>query len=57
MKALLVLLSLCILHAEEGMWTINNFPADKVKAQYGFTPTKEWLDHVRLSAVRLAEGC
>jgi hypothetical protein len=57
MKTLLMLVSLCILHAEEGMWTFNNFPADKVKAQYGFTPTKEWLDHVRLSSVRLAEGC
>jgi hypothetical protein len=57
MKPLLLLLSLCILHAEEGMWTFNNFPSDKLKAKYGFSPTKEWLDHVRLSSVRLAEGC
>src|SRR5689334_1884665 len=57
MKLLLVLLSLCTLHAEEGMWTFNNFPADKVKAAYGFSPSREWLDHVRLSSVRLAEGC
>jgi hypothetical protein len=57
MKALLVLMSLFALRAEEGMWTFNKFPVDKVKAQYGFTPTKEWLDHVRLSSVRLAQGC
>lgn len=57
MKVLLLLLSLCVLHAEEGMWTFNKFPVDKVKAQYGFTPTKEWLDHVRQSSVRLAQGC
>src|SRR5829696_1294297 len=57
MKAFLLLLSLFVLRAEEGMWTFNKFPADKVKAQYGFTPTKEWLDHVRLSSIRLAQGC
>src|SRR5690242_6696602 len=57
MRALLLLLSMCLLHAEEGMWTFNNFPADKVKATYGFSPSKEWLDHVRLASVRLAEGC
>jgi V8-like Glu-specific endopeptidase len=43
--------------ADEGMWTFNNFPADKVKAKYGFAPTQEWLDHVRLSSVRIAGGC
>ena len=24
--------------AEEGMWTLNNFPADKIAAAYGFKP-------------------
>ncbi|MBI4816719.1 MAG: S46 family peptidase [Deltaproteobacteria bacterium] len=42
--------------ADEGMWTFDQFPADRVGA-YGFTPGKEWLDHVRLSAIRLAGGC
>jgi len=42
---------------DEGMWLTNDFPADKVAKQYGFTPTQEWLDHVRLSSVRLAGGC
>ncbi len=43
--------------ADEGMWTFNNFPSSKVKERYGFEPTKDWLDHVRLSAVRIAGGC
>jgi len=43
--------------ADEGMWTFNNFPSQKVKQKYGFEPSKEWLDHVRLSSVRLAQGC
>ncbi len=43
--------------ADEGMWTFNGFPSDQVKEKYGFTPDTEWLEHVRLSSVRLAEGC
>lgn len=43
--------------ADEGMWTYNNFPSAKVKTRYGFEPTQPWLDHVRLSSVRLAGGC
>lgn len=43
--------------ADEGMWTFNNFPSQKVKAKYGFEPTQQWLDHVRLSSARLAAGC
>jgi len=43
--------------ADEGMWTFNDFPADKVEKAYGFRPDQKWLDHVRLASVRLAEGC
>ena len=41
-------------HADEGMWTFDNFPAEKVANAYGFRPDQKWLDHVRLSSVRLA---
>ena len=43
--------------ADEGMWTFDNFPAAKVKAAYGVTIDKAWLDRVQASAVRLAGGC
>jgi len=43
--------------ADEGMWTYNNFPTQKVKDKYGFAPDQAWLDHVRLSSVRIAGGC
>lgn len=43
--------------ADEGMWTFNRFPSDKVAEKYGFKPSTEWLNQVRLSSVRLAEGC
>ncbi len=39
------------------MWTFNGFPTAKVAKSYGFTASKEWLDHVRLSSARLAGGC
>jgi len=42
--------------ADEGMWLYNAFPKNKVKAKYGFEPTQEWLDHVRLSSVRFNNG-
>jgi peptidase S46-like protein len=43
--------------ADEGMWLFNQFPKDLVKARYGFAPTDEWLEHVRLASVRIAGGC
>jgi hypothetical protein len=39
------------------MWTFDNFPSQKVEQRYGFRPTQAWLDHVRLSSARLAQGC
>jgi hypothetical protein len=39
--------------AEEGMWTFDDFPASRVKQAYGVNISPEWLDHVRLSTLRL----
>ncbi len=43
--------------ADEGMWTLDHFPSDRVEKLYGFRPDQKWLDHARLSAARLAHGC
>ena len=42
--------------AEEGMWTFDNPPVKQLKDKYNFVPDKAWLDHVRLSSVRLNDG-
>jgi hypothetical protein len=42
---------------DEGMWTFNAFPKERVNAKYGFLPSDAWLENVRLSSVRLAGGC
>src|SRR5271165_518717 len=42
--------------ADEGMWTFDNPPLKLLKDKYNFTPDKAWLDHVRLSSVRLNDG-
>jgi hypothetical protein len=42
--------------AEEGMWTLDNPPLKELKERYGFEPTKEWLEHIRLSSVRFNDG-
>src|SRR5258705_1870871 len=52
-----LILSGSLVRADEGMWTYNNFPADKVEKAYGFKPDQRWLDHLRLSSLRLARGC
>jgi hypothetical protein len=43
-------------NAEEGMWTFDNPPIKLLEKLYGFKPTQEWLDHIRLSSVRLNDG-
>src|SRR5467141_560236 len=44
------------LAADEGMWTFDNPPAKLLQEKYGFKPTKEWLDHLRLASVRFNDG-
>jgi len=60
MKRLLLVTLLAapaLTHADEGMWTFNDFPKAAVEKAYGFKVSDAWLDHLRLSSVRLAQGC
>jgi Peptidase S46 len=56
MRALWLLVGIAALApawADEGMWTFDNFPSEAVKQAYGVEVTPAWLDHVRLSTIRL----
>jgi hypothetical protein len=54
--AVWALLGISVSLADEGMWTFDNPPLKQLKERYGFEPTREWLDHVRLSSVRFNDG-
>ncbi len=54
--ALISIIGATIVRADEGMWLYNAFPSELVQKQYGFLPTQQWLDHLRLSSVRFNNG-
>jgi hypothetical protein len=54
--AFVSIFGLSSMKADDGMWTFDNPPSKQLKAKYGFEPTQEWLDHVRLSSVRFMDG-
>ena len=39
------------------MWTFENPPVAYFQEAYGFTPTQEWMDDIRKSALRFATWC
>lgn len=45
-----------LLPGEEGMWTFDNLPVKQMQEKYGFSPTPQWLEHLRLSSVRFNDG-
>jgi len=56
LPAALLLAAAPMLYAEEGMWTFDNPPLKQLADKYNFHPTQVWLDHLRLSSVRLNDG-
>jgi peptidase S46-like protein len=59
--SLIIIIAFCLIcvparFADEGMWTFDNPPLKQWKEKYGFEPSREWLDHARLSTARLSEG-
>lgn len=44
------------LHADEGMWLFNAAPLKRLKEQYHFQPSPQWLDHLQKSSVRFNNG-
>ena len=45
---------LCL--ADEGMWLVNQFPAQAVKHKYGVEVTDQFLNHIQRSSVRFNNG-
>ena len=44
-------------HADEGMWTFDNFPFAQVNSTYGLQLNQAWADRIQRGAVRLTSGC
>lgn len=42
---------------DEGMWTLDNFPHEAVKRQYGVDVNQQWLQRLQRSVTRHESGC
>jgi hypothetical protein len=42
--------------SDEGMWTLDNLPTASLQQRYGFAPSKDWIDRVKLAALRFNDG-
>jgi hypothetical protein len=56
LSALALLLALPALRADEGMWTFDNIPVQKIKAKYGVELDAAWLKNLQLATVRFPGG-
>jgi hypothetical protein len=56
LTALALLLALPALRADEGMWTFDNIPVQKIKAKYGVELSDAWLKNLQLATVRFPGG-
>ncbi len=42
--------------ADEGMWTFDHLPLQRLQERYGFTPSPQWIEHVQKAAVNFGGG-
>ncbi|HJW44561.1 MAG TPA: S46 family peptidase [Geothrix sp.] len=56
LSALVLLLALPALRADEGMWTFDNIPVKQIKAKYGVELDAAWLKNLQLATVRFPGG-
>jgi len=54
--ALILVFAVTTTSADEGMWLFDDLPTGHLQQRYGFEPTQEWIDHIRLSCVRFNSG-
>ncbi len=45
-----------LISADEGMWTLDNIPTEKIFSEYGFQISPELLKQMQLASVRLNDG-
>ncbi len=51
-----VLCGASLVHADEGMWLLNQPPTQLLADRYGFTPDAHWVEHVQKSCIRFGRG-
>lgn len=62
LPSLALVAAACILfwtpvHADEGMWTFDDFPQARAEQALGIRLDRPWLDHLQAATVRLTSGC
>ncbi len=55
--AAVLLIVMGLANADEGMWTIDNFPSGQVAEKYGVEIDDDWLRAAQLATTRLENGC
>lgn len=45
-----------LIYADEGMWTLDNVPTEKIFSEYGFRLTTELLKKMQFASIRLNDG-
>ena len=44
------------LAADQGMWTLDHLPVQRLKEDYGFVPSPDWIEHLQQASVSFGGG-